>query len=93
MKSLFSTTQTDIEANFKGLKNSAGGPIGLNDIPKHRWLLVVYSAAWCAPCLKEAMALNQFFKASDHASDYVWITLDVTRMIEAKAAAKAARNR
>jgi hypothetical protein len=38
------------------------------------------------------MALNEFFKTSEHASDYVWITLDVTRMIEAKPAAKAAKN-
>jgi AhpC/TSA family len=83
---------TDIKANFKGLKDSAGNAIRIRDVPKHQWLLVVYAAAWCAPCLKEAMALNEFFKTSEHASDYVWITLDVTRMIEAKAAAKAAKS-
>lgn len=84
---------TDIAANFKGLKNSAGSPIGLHDVPKHKWLLVVYSAAWCAPCLKEATALNEFFKSDKHASDYVWVTLDVSRMIEAKTAARAAKDK
>jgi hypothetical protein len=83
---------TDIQANFKGLKDPGGNPIGLGQVPKHKWLLVVYAAAWCAPCLKEASALDEFFKASSHASDYVWITLDVTRMLEAKAAAREARN-
>jgi hypothetical protein len=83
---------TDVNANFKGLKDSAGNVIRIRDVPKHQWLLVVYAAAWCAPCLKEAMALNEFFKTSEHASNYVWVTLDVTRMIEAKAAAKAAKN-
>jgi hypothetical protein len=83
---------TDIQANFKGLKDPSGNPIGLGQVPKHKWLLVVYAAAWCAPCLKEASALDEFFKASSHASDYVWITLDVTRMLEAKAAVREARN-
>jgi thiol-disulfide isomerase/thioredoxin len=80
---------TDIAANFKGLMDSAANPIQLRDVPKHKWLLVVYAAHWCAPCLKEAKALNEFFKSSEHASDYVWLTLDVTRMLEAKAAAAA----
>lgn len=83
---------TDISANFKGLMNAAGKSIQLDDVPKHTWLLVVYAAHWCAPCLKEANALDQFFKSSEHASDYVWLTLDVTRMLEAKAAAKSAKN-
>ena len=83
---------TDMAANFKGLMDAAGNPIQMRDIPKHRWLLVVYAATWCAPCLKEAAALNAFFKDSDHATDYVWLSLDVTRMLEAKAAARAANN-
>src|ERR1700722_13513837 len=83
---------TDIAANFRGLKNSADRPIGLGDVPQHKWLLVVYLATWCAPCLKEAAALNEFFKTDSHASDYVWVSLDVTRMLEAKAAARAAKN-
>ena len=82
---------TDISANFKGLMGAGGNPIQLHDVPKHKWLLVVYSAQWCAPCLKEAHALDEFFKSSKQASDYVWITLDVTRMLEAKAAARAAQ--
>ena len=83
---------TDIQANFRGLKDLGGNPIRLEQVPKHKWLLVVYAAGWCAPCLKEASALDEFFKASNHASEYVWITLDVTRMLEAKAAARAARS-
>lgn len=83
---------TNIEANFKGLEDPVGNPIGLSDVPAHKWLLVVYSATWCAPCLKEAAALNEFFKTNGHASDYVWVSLDVTRMLEAKAAARAAKN-
>lgn len=83
---------TDINANFRGLMDKAGNPIAISDVPKHKWLLVVYAAAWCAPCVKEAAALTEFFNTSGHASDYVWVTLDVTRMIEAKTAAKAAKN-
>jgi hypothetical protein len=79
---------TDMAANFKGLMDSAGRPIHMHDVPRHKWLLVVYAATWCAPCLKEANALNAFFKTSTHSSDYVWLTLDVTRMLEAKAAAR-----
>jgi hypothetical protein len=80
---------TDMAANFKGLMDSAGKPIQMRDVPKHKWLLVVYAATWCGPCLKEANALAAFFKTSSNASDYVWLTLDVTRMLEAKAAARA----
>lgn len=83
---------TDIAANFRGLKDSSGNPILMSDVPKHKWLLVVYSASWCAPCLKEGKALTAFFSSSEHASDYIWLTLDVTRMIEAKSAATAAKN-
>jgi thiol:disulfide interchange protein len=54
--------------------------------------MLIYAANWCAPCLKEAMAFSEFFRDSKHASDYVWLTLDVTRMLEANAAAKAAKN-
>lgn len=80
---------TDMAANFKGLMDFAGKPIQMRDVPKHKWLLVVYAATWCAPCFKEANALAAFFKTSRNASDYVWLTLDVTRMLEAKAAARA----
>jgi AhpC/TSA family len=83
---------TDIAANFKGLMDSAANPIQLRDVPTHKWLLVVYAATWCAPCLKEAKALNEFFRDSKHTADYVWLTLDVTRMLEAKDAARAAKN-
>lgn len=83
---------TDIAANFKGLKDSSGNPILMRDVPKHKWLLVVYAAAWCAPCLNEGKALTAFFSTSEHAPDYVWLTLDVTRMIEAKSAATAPKN-
>jgi hypothetical protein len=81
---------TDMAANFKGLMDSVGKPIQMNSVPKHKWLLVVYAAGWCAPCLKEANALTAFFKSSSSAEDYVWLTLDVTRMLDAKAAAREA---
>ncbi len=77
---------TDFAASFAGLMDSAGRPIEMQDLPRRKWLLIEYAATWCAPCLIEAKALNAFFSYSKHASDYVWITLDVTRMIEAKAA-------
>jgi len=80
---------TDAAANFKGLMDASGKPILKSDIPAHKWLLVVYGATWCAPCLKEAAALKEFFATSPHANQYVWVTLDVTRMIQAQSAAKA----
>jgi peroxiredoxin len=69
--------------------DSSGKPILKADIPPDKWLLVVYSAAWCAPCVKEAAALKAFFATERHADQNVWVTLDVTRMIEAKSLTKA----
>lgn len=81
----------DMAANFRRLKDAAGQPIELGKLPKHKWLLFEYSADWCAPCRVEAKALEAFLERSPHRSDYVWITADVTRMLDAKAAAKAGR--
>ena len=83
---------TDITKNFVGLMDATGRPIHIRDLPKRKWLLIEYAATWCAPCVIEGKALTTFFSTSKHASDYVWITVDVTRMIEAKAAVKAANN-
>jgi hypothetical protein len=80
------------DAPAPGLIDTTGKPIRITDVPPHKWLLVVYAAAWCAPCTKEAAALERYFSTSEHASDYVWVTLDVSRMLDAKAAVNAAKN-
>ncbi len=80
----------DMAANFRRLMDPAGQPIELRKLPKHKWLLFEYSADWCAPCRVEAKALEAFLEQSQHASDYIWITADVTRMLDAKAAQASA---
>lgn len=76
--------------NFDGLLDAAQKPITLAGLPKHRWLLVEYSANWCAPCVEERKALQRYFATSKHAGDYVWLSIDMSRLIEAQEAAKKA---
>ena len=62
---------SDMAANFKGLMDAAGKALTVGGIPNHKWLLVEYSAAWCAPCKLEGQTLADFFRSDPHAGDYV----------------------
>jgi len=74
-----------VSANFDGLLDAADDPIRLGDLRSHRYLIVEYAASWCAPCLIEGRSIERFFQNSANAADYVWITIDMTRFIDAQA--------
>jgi hypothetical protein len=77
----------NIAENFTGLRDQSNKPVLLANLPAHKYLLVEYFATWCSPCLTERKALTTFF-ATPAAKDYVWLAIDVTRLPEAKEAAK-----
>jgi thiol-disulfide isomerase/thioredoxin len=77
----------NIVENFTGLRDQSNKPVLLANLPTHKHLLVEYFATWCSPCLTERKALTAFF-ATPVAKDYVWLAIDVTRLPEAKEAAK-----
>lgn len=79
---------TDVLENFEGLLDPAGHPIAYDGLPPHDYLLVEYYATWCPPCVAERKALEAFFGNAAHAGDYLWVAIDVTRLPEAKEAAK-----
>jgi thiol-disulfide isomerase/thioredoxin len=77
----------NIAENFTDLRDQSNKPVLLVTLPAHKYLLVEYFATWCSPCLAERKSLSTFF-ATPAAKDYVWLAIDVTRLPEAKEAAK-----
>lgn len=76
-------------ANLAGLMDTNGTKIDLKAIPTHKWLIVDYGANWCAACVVQDKQLAQILASEKHASDYVWITVDMTRVPDVKNAKKA----
>jgi hypothetical protein len=74
----------NVSTNFDGLLDPSGNPIVLSKLPAHRYLLVEYAAKWCAPCVLEGKAIGRFFNTAADASDYIWVTIDMTRIIDAQ---------
>ena len=77
---------TNVAADFKDLMNATEDAIRIGDLPAHKWMLVEYAAAWCPPCVIEGKALHKFFTAAKDGSDYVWVTVDMTRITAVQAA-------
>lgn len=77
----------DIGENFGSLEDGSGNPIRLATMPRRKWLLVEYFATWCSPCLAERKSLATFFK-TPASNDYVWLSIDISRLPEAQEAAK-----
>ena len=75
----FTPAETD---HFKGLMNSDNAPLARSQVPTHRWLLVQYEASWCAPCVQEAKALEQYFATTSNSGEFVWISIDMARLAE-----------
>ena len=84
--------ETEVGANFVGLIDVKGAPIGMQNIPPHKWLLVEYGASWCTPCVVEQKLLKQLFASARNPSEYAWVTIDMTRLIEVKDSAKKAKS-
>lgn len=77
---------TEIQ-NFDGLVDGSGRRIAYEDLPEHRYLLVEYYATWCPPCIAGRKALDAFI-ATAGADEYLWLTIDMSRLPEARAAAE-----
>ncbi|WP_428309844.1 TlpA family protein disulfide reductase [Hydrocarboniphaga sp.] len=77
----------DVSENTMGLIDAKGDPITLKSIPAKKYLLVEYFATWCPPCIEERKALTDLFATSPIASNYVWLSIDMSRMLEAEEAA------
>jgi hypothetical protein len=71
-----------IASNFTGLLDATGKPISLGQFAPRKYLLVEYAATWCAPCRLEGQAIERFFESSPNAPDFIWVTIDMTRIAE-----------
>jgi hypothetical protein len=77
-------------ANWSGLTDNKGTKIDLQTAPLHKWLIVEYAATWCAPCVVQEKQLNKVLASIKNASDYAWITIDMTKVTDVKDALKKA---
>jgi len=67
-------------ASWAGLMDANGAKVDLKTIPAHKWLVVEYAASWCAPCVVQEQHLNKVFATLKNASEYAWITIDMTKV-------------
>jgi hypothetical protein len=79
---------TDVRENFKGLLDKAGHTITYESLPKHKYLLVEYYATWCQPCVTGRKALESFFKSPERGKEYVWVSIDMSRLADVQKTAK-----
>jgi hypothetical protein len=78
-------------ANWSGLQDETGTTMNLQTTPPHKWLIVEYAATWCAPCVVQERQLKNVLASVSKATDYVWITIDMTRITNVKDALKKAK--
>jgi thiol:disulfide interchange protein len=79
-----------VRESFKGLHSLSGQAITYESLPKHKYLLVEYYATWCAPCVAGRKSLESFFNSASQAKDYVWVSIDMSRLQEAQKARRGA---
>lgn len=79
---------TSVLANFKGLRGSSGQLISYDRLPAHKYLLVEYFAAWCQPCVSGRKVLEAFFASPAQAKDFLWVSIDMTRLAEVQKPAR-----
>lgn len=83
---------TDVRGNFEDLFNSSSQAIRYHSLPKHKYLLVEYYATWCQPCVAGRKVLEAFFNSSSKAKDYLWVSIDMSRLPELQDAARASKH-
>jgi hypothetical protein len=71
-------------ANLSGLQDETGTTINFQTTPPHKWLIVEYAATWCAPCVVQERQLKNALASVNKATDYAWITIDMTRITDVK---------
>lgn len=79
----------EVRENFAGLLDKSGHAITYESLPKHEYLLVEYYATWCQPCVAGRKSLETFFDSPARAKGYVWVSIDMSRLADAKESAKA----
>lgn len=84
---------TDVRESFKGLRGPSGQAIRYETLPKHKYLLVEYYATWCQPCVVGRKELEAFFDSARQSRDYLWVSIDMSRLPEAREAAQRAQQR
>ena len=84
---------TDVRESFKGLLGPSGQSISYDLLPQHKYLLVEYYASWCQPCVSGRKALETFFSSASHSKDYLWVSIDMSRLPEAREAAQRTQQR
>lgn len=72
---------TDVQANFSGLHTSTDDDVSYEKLPPHQYLLVEYYASWCQPCVAGRKILEAFV-ASGSAANYLWVSIDMSRLAE-----------
>lgn len=82
---------TEVRANFNGLLDPSGGPVSYESLPKHKYLLVEYYATWCQPCVAGRKALDTFFSSPTRFKDYLWVSIDMSRLPEVQGAARTGK--
>jgi hypothetical protein len=80
----------DEGVNWESLTDENGAKIDLQKAPPHRWLIVEFSATWCAPCVAQEKLLDKVFASTKKTSDYEWLTVDMTRITHVKDVLKKA---
>jgi hypothetical protein len=82
----------DVRENFNGLLSPSGQTIAYELLPPHKYLLVEYYASWCQPCVVGRKSLETFFSSASQAKDYLWESIDMSRLPEARKAAQQAKS-
>jgi len=82
----------DVSENFNGLIGPDSKPITYANLPKSKFLLAEYFASWCPPCIPGQRNLEALFNNERVASEYTWLSIDMTRLIEAQKAARTKKH-
>ena len=69
----------DIGEHFQGLIGADKRPLTRAQLPPHKYLIVEYYAAWCAPCLDSRKALDAFM-ASPQSEGYASLIVDFSAL-------------
>ncbi len=68
-----------IGEHFQGLIGADKRPLTREQLPPHKYLIVEYYAAWCAPCLDSRRALDAFM-ASPQSEGYASLIVDFSAL-------------
>jgi hypothetical protein len=73
----------NVGEHFIGLRDSRDVPLTYEALPRHRYLIVEYYAAWCAPCIPARRALESFL-STPASQEYAALVVDFTKLAPGK---------